>query len=166
MIDQDALNKWTVNPVLLKRENEQLREDYDHLARLCAQKVEQVEQELSDSTNHYNGIINGLRAEVEKLRKGWNESHDEVQQLKAELHDAKLEKGIILAQKYPAVSSAPIPIFGQLDGQAPKLIRPEPSRLEIAVLLASGLNPCWNFSVEALFCRVDAIIAKAKEVAK
>ena len=95
--------------------------------------------------------------------------------LQAERDEARRE--VERLQKYPAVSSAPIPIFGQLDNQAPKLIRPEPSRLEIAAMLYARNR--MTMDVEDAVVAADALILQeramrqmderwtaAKEVAK
>jgi hypothetical protein len=185
MIDQEDVNRWTVNPDTLKQDYDELKEEHEMFTKLMADKF----MEMNRGLIKLQAERDEARAEVEQVKIGSDSAvqalHKQVAVQKSianahyENYCEMLKRIDVVAkerdearaeverlQKYPAVSSAPIPIFGQLDGQAPKLIRPEPSRLEIAAMLASGLNPCWNFSVEALFCRADAIIAKAKEVTK
>lgn len=172
--------------------------DSDPTVQELRAEVERLKEELSSSTNHYNGIINDLvklrdeaRTEVEKLREDYN---IRVKQLEKELaqaisartpHDYGLlkEQRDHYRERLGAAAKEVFELKAELltkerhieDLQkaavtnltaAVALVRPEPSRLEIAALLASGLNPCWNFSVEALFHRTDAIIAAAKEVTK
>ena len=88
-------------------------------------------------------VLPEIEAQNDRLKLENRNLSAEVERLKTELHDT--------------INSY------KLNNLQPNTTRPEPSRLEIAAMLASGLNPCWNFSVEALFCRVDALIAAAKE---
>jgi chromosome segregation ATPase len=125
-----------------RTEVEKLREDYNMLARLSDGRVKQLQEELSDSTNHYNGIINDLV----KLR---DEARAEVERLKQSLHDARLENS----------------------GQAAQLerTRPEPSRLEIAAMLYKGMlssGYIWGDPEKTAIRSADALIAAAKEVTK
>jgi hypothetical protein len=48
-------------------------------------------------------------------------------------------------------------------GERTDMLRPEPSRLEIAAMLGSGMNPAWSFNVQYLLDRADMLIAGAKE---
>lgn len=139
MIDQEDVNRWTVDPNKLKQDYDELKEQHETFTKLIAEKFMQMNR----------GMI--------KLQAERDEARAEVERL----------------QKYPAVSSAPIPIFGQLDGQAPKLIRPEPSRLEIAAQLVAGRfsNTTYVTKVSGDWIKyaldgADALIAAAKEVAK
>jgi hypothetical protein len=54
--------------IKLQAERDQALEKLEYQKDCNAQKVDQLQKELSDSTNHYNGIINGLRAEVARLK--------------------------------------------------------------------------------------------------
>jgi hypothetical protein len=108
--------------------------------------VERLKQELSDSTKHYNGIINDLvklrdeaRAKVARLK-------DEVQSMTCGGFDEHFN---------------------------PVYVRPEPSRLEIAAQLVAGRfsNTTYVTKVSGDWIKyaldgADALIAAAKEVAK
>jgi len=131
MIDQEDVNRWTVDPNKLKQDYDELKEQHETFTKLIAekfmqmnrgmiklqaerdqalekleyqkdcnaQKVDQLQKELSDSTNHYNGIINELHEEVKRLTSALCNSN--AQQLDQALHErdeARAEVGRLKAQ--------------------------------------------------------------------
>ena len=123
------------------------REYYRELLGDSCKEITRLEQELSDSTNHYNKIINDLRAELEQVKRE--------------------------SVKAVTVSFPGMPRSGGGGGggacgndhlsDATKMIRPEPSRLEIAAMLLAGISAA---SAKVALDQADALIAAAKEVTK
>jgi len=131
-------------------------------------EVERLKEELSSSTNHYNGIINDLV----KLR---DEALAERDLLKTELEQVKRKSVNAVTVSFPGMPSSGGGGGGRACGNdhapdAGKMVRPEPSRLEIAAMLLSGfaasdtsvIHNKYNF----VLTEADALIAAAKEVTK
>ena len=123
-----------------------------------------LKQDYDELKAKYEAFTKLMADHFMKTNKGMIKLQTERDELRAEVERL---------QKYPAVSSAHIPIFGQLDGQTPKLIRPEPSRLEIAAQLVAGRfsNTTYVTKVSGDWIKyaldgADALIAAAKEVTK
>jgi chromosome segregation ATPase len=120
-------------------EVEQWRSAYNRLSKLCSDKVERVTQDHDKA-----------RAEFNRLTKERDAARSEVEQLKQALHDARLEN---------SGQAARIEELKRHIGEVTEMVRPEPSRLEIAaMLLADGF-----YVVETALAEADALIAAAKE---
>jgi hypothetical protein len=110
------------------------------------------------------------RAEVERLRKGWNESHDEVQRQKGLYHDlcavaeTRMKERDEARAEVDRLRRQPTTVIQQMTA------RPEPSRLEIAAHFAKS---AWqNRQISEMrtsdqmrwaLAQADALIAAAKE---
>ena len=133
-----------------------LQEQADLIERMQSE----LAQAISERTPHDYGL---LKYTIEALKEELHKSREELAKVKRESVNS-------VTVSFPGMPSSGGGGGGRsayphgTEVALPQ--KPEPSRLEIAALLASGLNPCWNFSVEALFHRTDAIIAAAKEVTK
>ena len=125
----------------------------------------ELEQAIAERTPHDYGILVEQRDQYKQLHVGAIQKLDkaraEVEQLKQALHDARLENSGQAAQLEQAKHHL-------LD--ATKMIRPEPSRLEIAAMLVAGrfsstlyvteVKGTWiKYALEG----ADALIASAKE---
>jgi hypothetical protein len=131
----------------------------------CAE-IKRLEQELYDSTNYYNGIINRLRSDI-------NERSDKLESQEEISRNLYYERGLLKAEveylKTQSISNGPnnhLPDTG-------KMVRPEPSRLEIAAMLVAGRfsNTTYVTKVSGdwikyAFDGADALIAAAREVTK
>jgi hypothetical protein len=130
----------------------------------CAE-IKRLEQELSDSTNHYNRIINKLRSDIDE-RSDKLESQEEISR------NLYYERGLLKAEvahlKNQSISNGPnnhLPDTG-------KMVRPDPSRLEIAAMIyaafagAQCMKDNVNPTAYVAFKCADELIAAAKEVAK
>lgn len=132
-----------------RKELEQWKWDYNRLSKLCSDKVEHVAKDHDKA-----------RAEFNRLTKERDNALAEVEQLKQALHDARLENSGQAALLEQARHHIP---------DATKMIRPEPSRLEIAAqLMAANLSRDtnkWDTQIEVIFAieQADALIAAAKE---
>jgi hypothetical protein len=121
----------------------------------------QLEQAISERTPHDYGIlkeeVDYWKAETHRVAKKRDEALDEVEQLKQALHDARLEnsgQAALLERK-------------QHIGEVTEMVRPEPSRLEIAAMAMQGLlvsseYPKSTIVKDAVWC-ADKLIAAAKE---
>jgi len=131
----------------------------------CAE-IKRLEQELSDSTNHYNGIINRLRSDI-------NERSDKLEDQEEISRNLYYERGLLKAEvehlKNQSISNG---IINHLPDTG-KMVRLEPSRLEIAAMLVAGrfsstvyvteVNGTW---IKYALDGADALIAAAREVTK
>jgi uncharacterized coiled-coil DUF342 family protein len=142
----------------------------DPTAQELRAEIERLKQELSDSTNHYNGIINDLV----KLR---DEARAEVQRFKEENDDiltAAARDGALMSSEYRRLEI-------ELRERDETIVRlkdalrdstetsQEPSRLEIAAMLYKGMlssGYIWGDPEKTAIRSADALIAAAKEVAK
>jgi chromosome segregation ATPase len=129
-----------------RAEVEQWKWDYNRLSKLCSDKVEHVTKDHDKA-----------RAEFNRLTKERDNALAEVEQLKQALHDARLEnsgQAALLERK-------------QHIGKVTEMVRPEPSRLEIAAMAMQGLlvsseYPKSVIVTDAVWC-ADKLIAAAKE---
>lgn len=130
-------------------------------------EVERLKEELSSSTNHYNGIINDLV----KLR---DEALADRDRLKTELEQVKRESVNAVTVSFPGMPSSGGGGGGSACGNnhvpdSGKMVRPEPSRLEIAAMLYKGMlssGYVWGDPEKTALRQADALIAEAKEVTK
>jgi transcription initiation factor TFIID subunit TAF12 len=96
----------------------------------CAE-IKRLEQELSDSTNYYNGIINRLRSDI-------NERSDKLEGQEEISRNLYYERGLLKAEVEHLKNQS---ISNGLNNHLPdtgKMVRPEPSRLEIAAMIFAG----------------------------
>ena len=101
--------------------------------------------------------VESLQANFDALMKDYDAAHAEVEQLKRALYDARLEnsgQAALLERK-------------QHIGKVTEMVRPEPSRLEIAAMAMQGLlvsseYPKSVIVTDAVWC-ADKLIAAAKE---
>jgi hypothetical protein len=147
MIDQEDVNRWTVNPDTLKQDYDELKEEHEMFTKLMADKFMEMNR----------GLI--------KLQAERDEARAEVAQLRAERdlwqqiqHD---EMGLSSKPKIEPLPLSLNPLYNRL----------EPSRLEIAATLMSGLGSSTYFEevnrdARLALLETDALIAAAKEVAK
>ena len=159
----------------LKQENKQLRIEAERL------KTE-LDQAISERTPHDYGIIvnqrddyrerlgaagkevfdleakvklltterDGYFSEMERMQKGWGASNQEIARLEDHIEDLKK---VAMTNLTAAVA----------------LVRPEPSRLEIAAMLYKGMlssGYVWGDPEKTALRQADALIAASKEVAK
>jgi len=111
-------------------------------------ELERLKAELSDSTNHYNGVINGLRAEVDAIRNvisdaGFSDVVDPLNRVKR-----------LIEERDEAIFK-----------MAP-LKAPQPDRLQIAaIILAGSYSNCsdYNDLAKIGLKQADALIAAARE---
>jgi len=135
--------------------------DSDPTVQELRAEVERLKEELSSSTKHYNGIINDLV----KLRDGALAERD---RLKTELEQVKRKSVNAVTVSFPGMLSSGGGGGGRACGNdhmpdAWKMVRPEPSRLEIAAMLLAGISAG---SAKVALHHADALIAAAKEVTK
>jgi hypothetical protein len=118
----------------LTAERDEARAEVERLKR-------QLEQAISERTPHDYGLLAEQRDQYKQLHFGAIQKLDkaraEVKELKQALHDARLEDSAQAAQLEQAKDHMP---------DATKMIRPEPSRLEIAAMLQAG----WLANAETL----------------
>jgi chromosome segregation ATPase len=158
-----------------RAEVEQWRSAYDHLSKLCNDKVGRVTKDHDKA-----------RAEFNRLTKERDAARSEVEQLKQALHDARLENSgqaarIEELKKGNEIITAAVCSGNSIEVERAiqerdaaiveaKRTRPEPSRLEIAMRFAES---AWqNRQISEMrtsdqmrwaLARADALIAAAKE---
>jgi DNA repair exonuclease SbcCD ATPase subunit len=129
------------------KERDEARAEVDRINK-------QLEQAIAERTPHDYGT---LKEEAQEMRKQRDETRAEVEQLKQALHDARLEnsgQAALLERK-------------QYIGKVTEMVRPEPSRLEIAAMAMQGLlvsseYPKSVIVTDAVWC-ADKLIAAVKE---
>lgn len=138
----------------------------------------ELDQAISERTPHDYGILKDQRDSYRDRLcasiKETQEAHAEADRLKAELEKVKLESVKAVTLSFPGMPSSGGGGGGSACGNnhlpdAGKMVRPEPSRLEIATMLYKGMlssGYVWGDPEKTALRQADALIAAAKEVAK
>jgi len=116
-------------------------------------EVKQLKQALHDARLENSENIQSLNQTARKF----NVALNEVEQLKQALHDARLEN---------SGQAARIEELKRHIGEVTEIVRPEPSRLEIAAMMLQGLLPMHvnSTDVDVVALKLaDRLIAAAKE---
>jgi chromosome segregation ATPase len=123
------------------------RDDYRERLGVACKEVFELEAKVKLLTTERDGYF----SEMERMQKGWGAANQEIARLEDHIEDLKKA----------AITNLTAAVA---------LVRPEPSRLEIAAMLlgAQPLPQAGSFSGQAEHAlrRADALIAAAKEVAK
>jgi hypothetical protein len=96
------------------------------------------------------GTVAYLQRHYEDVVEERDKAHAEVEQLKQALHDARLENS----------GQAALLERRQHIGEVTEIVRPEPSRLEIAAMIYAGSG---DHGIASAFVAADKLIAVAKE---
>ena len=132
----------------LTNERDEARAEVERLNR-------ELEQAIAERTPHDYGILKDQRdAYRDRLCSALKEAQDaraDVEQLKQALHDARLEN---------SGQAAVIEELRSHIGDTTKMVRPEPSRLEIAAMFMA--RPEWGYTAGQALKVADLLIEAAK----